>query len=562
MNSVSRPPEFFLNPGIIKLVQALYFSSLQGSNAHAIANRTPHRSPGTIVSSPHLIQDGALLSCVCLTWKHLLDMPNLTTLLAVLALCLRDTVAFNVVLEPLNTALRSRWGDNDIQLTCTTNTHLQSQVLEPIPFSAVFTKDQTPITVSEDDNCIPIGDQYCYTNGGERLSFTANSVTEGKYACEYYGQTSNELAIVAYPDEVPNEANQTGEWGKKLVLPCRFTPGPIGNDFYHHTWISILNGGYKPVSPNDNIHDNNTDFSLTFVKLNPILAEYNYQCGIDFLDNDPSQPYYLRTSSNDLENAIDVIISEIEGPVSIERGPSNAVVSANESAVFSCALNVTGNEVLQFKAFGSIFHDRCSECEIDTTSRSRCWWPNVGINMTCDYSVAYQIICNLTLSGLTEANSTRVICFSEMGEDAPMGEELSAIGEEFSGMGAEFSGMGEDAPALSATGALAVRIGNVPTPTIGKVKDSNNLAIAFDLPAVPFIPLEVQTVFFRGSDQVGIVDHIVSSESKAVKISISNSNVPEGLISARIRVKFLGDDNQPFSDLSDESNSLVINEEG
>ena len=40
------------------------------------------------------------------------------------------------------------------------------------------------------------------------------------------------------------------------------------------------------------------------------------------------------------------------GDVSIERGPSNAVVSANELATFSYTLNVTGNEVLHFEVFG------------------------------------------------------------------------------------------------------------------------------------------------------------------------------------------------------------------
>ena len=101
-----------------------------------------------------------------------------------------------------------------------------------------------------------------------------------------------------------------------LVLPCRFAPGPLANDpanFYHHTWSSVLNGTINPVSSNANIQDNNSDFSLTLVKLNPILAEYDYLCDIDFSPPTLSQPYILRSSSGGKEDAIDVIIKEIEG---------------------------------------------------------------------------------------------------------------------------------------------------------------------------------------------------------------------------------------------------------
>ena len=106
------------------------------------------------------------------------------------------------------------------------------------------------------------------------------------------------------------------------------------------------------------------------------------------------------------------------GEVSIEKGPSNAVVSAGELATFSCTLNVTRNEMLQFEVFGTKLNDSLSECEIDmsTYSRTLCSWPSDGISMTCDYNVPYQITCNLTLSGLTKANSTRVTCSSEAGE--------------------------------------------------------------------------------------------------------------------------------------------------
>ena len=96
------------------------------------------------------------------------------------------------------------------------------------------------------------------------------------------------------------------------------------------------------------------------------------------------------------------------------------MVSAGELATFSCTLGVTGNEILQFHVFDTTINDRLSECQIDmsTNSGTVCSWPNDGINMTCDYSVPYQITCNLTLSGLTEANSTQVICSSMPGDVA------------------------------------------------------------------------------------------------------------------------------------------------
>ena len=120
----------------------------------------------------------------------------------------------------------------------------------------------------------------------------------------------------AYPDEVSTETNLTGKWGVDLVLPCRYAPGPLANDpatFYRHTWVSILNGALNPVSSNANIQDSDSDFSLTLVKLNPILAECDYLCDIDFSKNAPSQPYMLRRSSGGKEDAIDVNITEIEG---------------------------------------------------------------------------------------------------------------------------------------------------------------------------------------------------------------------------------------------------------
>ena len=226
------------------------------------------------------------------------------------AMCLRDTVAVNIVLEVSDVYSRAQWGANDILLTCTSWVESQKQPIH----NAIFTKDQILITISANDNCTPNGDQYCYVQDGQRLSFTANSATEGKYACTHQSQTSNELAIVgkcvlilfcdiyypyriccnqcnqntfcaAYPDEVSSGANQTGKWGEDLVLPCRFAPGPLANDptnFYHHTWSSSLNGAFNPVPSNSNNQDNSSDFSLTLVKLNPLLAEYDTCATLSF----------------------------------------------------------------------------------------------------------------------------------------------------------------------------------------------------------------------------------------------------------------------------------------
>ena len=100
-----------------------------------------------------------------------------------------------------------------------------------------------------------------------------------------------------------------------LVLPCRYAPGPLASDpanFYHHTWRAILNGNFIPISSIDNIQDN-FDFSLTLFNVDPFLAQYDYLCDIIFSGNAPSQPYNLSSSSGGVENAIDVIILEIEG---------------------------------------------------------------------------------------------------------------------------------------------------------------------------------------------------------------------------------------------------------
>ena len=110
-----------------------------------------------------------------------------------------------------------------------------------------------------------------------------------------------------------NETEVTGEWGKDLVLPCRYAPGPLANDpdnFYYPTWRSFLDGNLISIFSN-NFQDSNIDFTRTVVKLNPILAMYDYQCSIDF-NMVPSQPYNLRDSPSDV-GVIDVIIFEING---------------------------------------------------------------------------------------------------------------------------------------------------------------------------------------------------------------------------------------------------------
>ena len=115
-----------------------------------------------------------------------------------------------------------------------------------------------------------------------------------------------------------------------------------------------------------------------------------------------------------------VLLIHFLGKVVLERGPNDAVIGAGELATFSCTVNVTGSERLQFQIFNITLDDRHNGCHFDTDtySQTRCSWPNDGINMTCDYSVPYQITCNLTLSGLTKASSTQVICSSMSGENA------------------------------------------------------------------------------------------------------------------------------------------------
>ena len=102
-------------------------------------------------------------------------------------------------------------------------------------------------------------------------------------------------------------------------------------------------------------------------------------------------------------------------------------------------------------------------------------------------------------------------------------------------------------------------VDEAPTPIIAQDELSRNLTVAFNLPAIPYIPLEVEIVFFKGNDEVGSIDRTTDIESKEIEFSISNSDVPEGNISVGIRVKYQGDDSHGFSKLSEKSNSLGKN---
>ena len=291
------------------------------------------------------IQNGALqavrrTAIVCLPtncWcsydiynEHPLNMPMTTLLAAVVALYLQDTLVRGVTLEAENRDGRDVWGENDILLICRDG--------EGELANAIFTRNGASISASP---CSPGGDNtYCTEEGGARLRFTASNVTEGYFACKNYAdETSDEIAIIgkrvltilvtfymlwgsdfgykpiskfhaAYPAVVFSETEVIGVWGMDLVLPCRYAPGPLANDsnnFYQHTWSSCLD----EMSNSINLQESNSDFTLTLVKLNPILAMYDYQCGIEFKPV-PSQPYNLRDSPADV-GVIDVMINETDG---------------------------------------------------------------------------------------------------------------------------------------------------------------------------------------------------------------------------------------------------------
>ena len=134
----------------------------------------------------------------------------------------------------------------------------------------------------------------------------------------------------------------------------------------------------------------------------------------------------INTSNNDnsISNALIGLFSfdassiSLLGEAVIDKGPTDGVESDGKST-FSCTLNVTsGDDVLRFRVFGTGFTDRLSGCEIDTSSYSRtlCSWPVYGTNMTCDYSIPYQITCDLTIVNSPQvSNSGQVSCYPGKG---------------------------------------------------------------------------------------------------------------------------------------------------
>ena len=102
------------------------------------------------------------------------------------------------------------------------------------------------------------------------------------------------------------------------------------------------------------------------------------------------------------------------GQVAIEKGPRSLVAITGGSANFSCTLNVTGNEKLQFHVHNMELTDNQTGCEIDrnTYTRTVCSWPANRMSLTCEYSIPYQITCTLTLSELSTADSSQITCSS------------------------------------------------------------------------------------------------------------------------------------------------------
>ena len=89
---------------------------------------------------------------------------------------------------------------------------------------------------------------------------------------------------------------------------------------------------------------------------------------------------------------------------------------------------------------------------------------------------------------------------------------------------------------------------------------SENLIVNFTLEAIPFIPLVVETTIIgdNNEEEVVTIDD-VTSDSEVVEFSISNSEVPQGTISVKIRIRYQGDDLHDFSNFSDSSNAVGKN---
>ena len=105
------------------------------------------------------------------------------------------------------------------------------------------------------------------------------------------------------------------------------------------------------------------------------------------------------------------------------------MVCAEELVNFSCLVNITGNELIQFQLFDFLITDTQIGCTIDanTVYRTTCSWPSDGITMTCDYSVPYQITCNVTVSASIGTNSTQVICSTTPGVNGPVAVATLAV---------------------------------------------------------------------------------------------------------------------------------------
>ena len=96
-------------------------------------------------------------------------------------------------------------------------------------------------------------------------------------------------------------------------------------------------------------------------------------------------------------------------------------------------------------------------------------------------------------------------------------------------------------------------VDKAPTPIISKDENSN-LVVRFTLPAIPFIPLEVRTVFNSENMTSKPVHTNVTNNSSEIEFSIGKEDVPLGMVSLHVSVKFQGDDH--FSDLSSASNEI------
>ena len=98
-----------------------------------------------------------------------------------------------------------------------------------------------------------------------------------------------------------------------------------------------------------------------------------------------------------------------------------------------------------------------------------------------------------------------------------------------------------------------------PTPKISKDEDSGDLIVEFKLPAIPFVPLDINIVFV-GENSENLAQHNnagVISGSEMIQLKVDHSVVPPGNISVRIRIRYSGD--TVFSSYSNLSNQAGKN---